>query len=209
MVKLTGPATAQQASGSLGEALIFSHTKRGAYLKRHKKPKQPRTPAQVAMRAMMGFLSSQWANLSPGDQATWTALAQQDDISEFNAYQAYNCDRWRRFLAPSMTYPAPLGGSFSAAGGLTATPFPAMVRLAITITIPRNAWAYPIYRIPTAGTAKNWNYLVGFQIALAAGLAVFDDRPLAIGTYHYRWGEFLTTGNMWSGDLYRTATVTS
>ena len=57
MVKLTGPAIAQGAAGQLAGELIFSDWKGRAYLKKHRKPKQPRTPPQLAMCAMLRFLS--------------------------------------------------------------------------------------------------------------------------------------------------------
>lgn len=106
MVKLKGPGLAQQATGSLGSELTFSSWKGQAYMKKLRKPKQPRTDKQVAMRVMMGFLAAQWNAIADADKATWIDLARQTKISPFNAYQAENLARWRSFLAPSKVYPA-------------------------------------------------------------------------------------------------------
>ncbi|KKK88379.1 hypothetical protein LCGC14_2743740, partial [marine sediment metagenome] len=103
MVKLTAPMLSFDASGKLGNAIVFSKWKGRNYARSLVTPANPKSGGQVGARSMMRFLSQQWQNQSAGDQATWEALADATAISPFNAFVGENLKTWRNFLAPSQT----------------------------------------------------------------------------------------------------------
>ncbi len=194
MVKLTGPALAQRASGSLGGALIFSSSRGRSYLKKSAKPKQPRTAPQVAMRAFMTFLSDQWKNLSFFDRETWNDLALQSSISPFNAYQRVNLDLLRDHLGPTTQYNAPPVGP---GGGIASTQAIGGVRTAllrINLTSVGNNWAVQLYQVPSVGAPYDWNNTIHILPAFTTGWHEWRWTGLAPGTYYVRYAAFTVTG---------------
>lgn len=202
MVKLTGPGLAKAASGQLGGALIFSSSKGRAYLKKLTKPKQPRTPGQVASRAMMAILSAEWHNILAAHQATWNDLADAAAISPFNAYQRENLTRWSNHLAPSTRYPADETGSFGAQGLPYFEPLVRTIRIYWQQTVIGNAWLTLISGARTdADPPKPSNLLAGVRVGLT-GWYEYIHGPLEPGTYWYRkdivtiYGKY-TKGSAW------------
>lgn len=106
MVKLTGPGNSHYASGKLAASLIFSKSAKGAYLKAFAKPKQPRTDAQIAPRAMTKFLSQVWSTLTDAQKATWQHSADVLNLAPYHAFLKENQLRWRTFRTPTQEFPA-------------------------------------------------------------------------------------------------------
>lgn len=187
MVKLTGPGLAQQASGSLGSELTFSSWKGQAYLKKHRKPKQPRTDKQVAMRLMMSFLAAEWKSISAAHQDTWSKPAAHPQISAFNAYQGTNLERWRSFQAPSQVYPAteaanPAGlSAFFAFGGYR------QVRMRMRANAPlAGAWTCFIFYKLGAEPPAQWDLLVHVEQITDLVYHWWTHIPLPVGQHFYR-----------------------
>lgn len=111
------------ASGTIGGAITFSKWKGRNYIRRHAIPSNPKTGAQVATRAMMRFLTTQWASLTAGQQAEWAAQATSDNITPLNAFVRYNMKRWTQFGDPFMDLTGvastvPTLGALSLTGGV-------------------------------------------------------------------------------------------
>ena len=208
MVKLRGPGLAADAAGQLAGELVFSHWKGKAYLKKRTPPKQPRAPGQVATRAMMTFLSSQWSVISASDRATWDALAAQTDISPVNAYHAANLSRWRDFLRPSQTYPPPMGGDIGGWSTLVATGLPRAIRISFTITYLQDIWGAQIHHVVPADSPMRWNNLRHVEPVHSEGLHTFVLRPFEPGPHCIAFGRFLTTGDFYDWTSWRYCTVT-
>ena len=106
MVKLNGPMMSMDASGTIGDTITFSKWKGRSYARQRVIPSNPQTGPQTGIRAMMKFLSQQWKGLTAPNKATWVITAAQTAISPFNAYCAFNVNRWRSFKGPSKETPA-------------------------------------------------------------------------------------------------------
>jgi hypothetical protein len=57
--------------------VVFSRNTFGTYIRNLASPVQPRTPAQLNIRAILQNLSRRWRTLTAAQQAAWNALAQQ------------------------------------------------------------------------------------------------------------------------------------
>lgn len=106
MAKLKGPGMSFKAKGSIGDALTFSNWRGRSYGKRKSHPKNPRSGKQIASRAMIWFLSKQWAGTAMGDKASFAQPAAANETSPYHAYLKYNQQRWQLFLSPSKDWPA-------------------------------------------------------------------------------------------------------
>jgi hypothetical protein len=187
MVKLTGPGLGHGARGALGDSVIFSTSKGRAYLKTHRKPKQPRTPDQIAMRAIMAFISSQWSAITAGDQATWDAPALPDNLSHINAYQRQNLTRWRNRQAPGNRYPILEDDDPGTGETLLATGGPQNVTLTVELTTAVNQnWAILLWHSTVATPDPDWNKLVHLFPYTAFGAQTWIHRNLTPGTHYYR-----------------------
>jgi len=165
MVKLQGPAMSQGAAGKLGGSLVFANSLRGTYAKKLTAPKQPRSPAQLSIRAMVRFLSQQWASVSAGDKQTWNDLAAAAGVAPYHAFLGHNTRRWRNKLTPTVRHPAenedPLTDEFT----LHAT---AGVRLA-TLRLsndhfPPESWIHLVFHSLAPGADTSWHNLVHVEI---------------------------------------------
>lgn len=68
-------ALTQDVRGSLNGS-VFSRNKGGAYVRTKVSPVQPRTPAQLAQRAIFSTNAKAWSGLlTPAQRAEWTAFA--------------------------------------------------------------------------------------------------------------------------------------
>jgi len=106
MVTLKGPSISHAAGGALADVLTFTKTKRGTSAKKYSAPAQPRSGAQISVRAMIRFLSQWWSTLTPAQKASWNFLALDAQVAPYHAFIRGNMQRWNNFLTPSKEYPA-------------------------------------------------------------------------------------------------------
>lgn len=209
MVKLIGPALGQAASGSLAGALTFSSSKGRSYVKRYKKPKQPNSKPQMALRAAMTFLSQQWGAFGAGYKATWNDLATYRNISPFNAFQAENLSRFRNHLAPSVVYPATEVGSKCIGGGWDVRGGVREIQVDLTVTAPQDQWAWTIYNVSASLVQPKWYDLIGVLPSLAVSTETFHWPQHTPGTYWITFGQFTTTGRSFFPTVgFKSAVVT-
>lgn len=194
MVKLTGPGLAKGASGTLAGTLIYTNWKGRAYLKKHARPKQPRTGGQRAMRATMQFLSPAWSTLSDVLQQTWADLAAQSEISPFNAYQGYNLARWRSRQPPSSEYPPPETGSGGSCQNFTATQQGLAVSLEWDpLTLMQN-WGYLVYANQTSYGPRPWHQLILMPYGTTTDHQNHLWYPPNSGAWYFQLDSFSITG---------------
>lgn len=209
MVKLTGPALAHQAAGQLARELTFSTNKGRAYLKRHRTPRQPRTKAQSAPRAMLSFLSAAWKEIPNDRQNTWLELAAPREITPHNAYLAYNLDRWRNFKAPSQSYPATETHQYSSWQDHVVTGMPLAVRHLITYDYQYDGWGFVIHHLDSAADGRRCGNLCHAIRTPTPGDYNYVLRGLQPGLHYFMTVPFSIDGKMMVYDWLRTATVTN
>lgn len=208
MVKLTGPGLAHGATGSLAGELIFSTWKGTPYLKQHRDPKQPRTPGQVAMRAVMQLLSLEWRNLSAADQALWYELADQTNVSPFNAFQALNLARWRSHKAPTQIPTTDTAGYGMTSTGYTVIAVSRGIKFSTDVTDRKQSWTTPVYHLPSSGDPKSWHELLHFIILPATGYVQWIWRPIPPGTYYLCTTVHKIHGQLGTGQINYTVVLT-
>jgi len=198
MVKVLGPAMSMEASGQIGGVLVFSRWKGRPYARSLVKPSNPKSAAQVGIRAMLKFLSQEWEDLTDPNKATWVDLAKATNISPFNAYIAYNVRRWRENRNPAQDYPAaeastPLTVTMAPTGGQR------NILVSLTPSGATNIWGFAIFRKPTTIAAINWNLCIAVFPADGANAVLYTDAPLDAGTYHYRAAVIMDDGKVTVG----------
>ena len=208
MVKLTGPGLAQSASGTLGGELTFSNWKGKAYLKQHRKPKQPRTGGQVGMRSIMRFLSQQWSAIAPVDQATWADLAAADAISPFNAYLKQNLHRWRNFQRPSHAWPATQAGGLGVDANHGISGSVRSIIVWYQITSLADFWAMQVHEVTAHGEPITWNNLRHLEPITGTGWTNFTLSPFDAGTHYLAFNPFTDQGNPSGVTVHKNTVVT-
>lgn len=194
MVKLIGPALGQTASGSLAGALTFSQTKGRAYVKSYKRPKQPDSKPQMAMRAAMAFLSQQWGIFSDPYKNSWNGPAAYAAISPFNAFQGANLTRIRNFKGPTVAYPAAETGDKSSGGPWSVTGAPRQITVALETSVQNEQWAFGIYHVAGNGVQPGWQDLIGIMPTLAPQPHTLKWTQHTPGTYWMTFIPWTTTG---------------
>jgi hypothetical protein len=208
MATTKGPLMSLDASGTVGSAIVFSHWKGRNVVRRHAVPANPQSAGQVAVRALLKFLSQQWSGLTAGNQATWDDPASGPNISPFNAYVGYSGNRWTHYGGPTKEYPA----AESNAGGdaPTTTPTAAVKEISLSIAdgVTPPDWGWAIHRSTSTGFTPSKSTLVA-MVERTGTPTVYLDTPLLTGTaYYYRIQGFSDDGVMGTLEAERTATPT-
>jgi hypothetical protein len=155
---------------------------------------------------MMKFLSQIWAGLSAANKATWSTLAAASNYSEFNAFVAYNMDRWTQFQLPKRT-PSEAAGTIPVMGALTATAGVHQVTISDVITTANDGWGMLVARSETTGFTPAKTDIV-YVAPWSATPIVVIDTPVSAGTYYYRVAGFTYGGTLTAYVAQQQAIVT-
>lgn len=175
MALVHGPLFSMDASGTIGNAIVFSKWKGRPYVRERVIPSNPRSGAQTGRRAMWKFLSQDWTNILTADRATWDDLAAQLVASDFNAYMSLNIEDWHNFLAPSMTL----------ARARTNTPSDNVLTAAV--------WEENRIKLTLSGAAlgDNWGMTIyakeGGAVTPAVGNCIICDPDTTIAAHDIFW----------------------
>lgn len=184
MARVTGPLMSFDASGTVAGAIVFSKWRGRNYVRRHAVPANPRSVAQVAARAIIAFLGSEWAGIAANSQATWEDGAESEKISPFNQYVKLNARNWRDQFAPSQPFPALRTDTPGTITSISATVSGRQVSLALALTPSADAWGIVICRALTTGFTSSPSNAIGI-IGSPGATAIFVDGPLAPDEYFY------------------------
>lgn len=201
MVKLKGPGMSESASGKLADVLTFARIKRGSYVKRHVRPTDPRTAPQIAIRASVKWLTSQWSTLTTAEKATWFTKSQQRSIANYHAYLSTNGSRFHNFLMPSKEDPATETPSGSFMKGCYLLKQYRTIKYHAKTTSPPIDWGYILCRSNTSGFTPGPQNTIAFFPKTPPAYDVYHDTNLDDGTYYYRCAGF-------NGNAFRTAFFT-
>jgi len=182
MAKVTGPMMSLDASGSVAGTLVFSKWKGRNYVRQLVVPANPQSDRQRSFRgSMAGLVSSYQAN-TVTLKSNFATLAQQGNMSPFNAFTGFNQKRLSQnaYAAnnPNPTNAAPANNASS----LAATVAGKYVTLTWVDALDANAWQFAIYRKLTTAPTGIVNEL---EAVVRRGVARFEDGPLAAGTWQY------------------------
>ena len=191
MAGVKGPLFSLDASGSIGDAIVYAKWKGRNYVRRHAIPSNPKSVGQVSVRAMMKFLSQYWASLTAGEEADWDTRAAATNISPFNAFVAYNQQRWGRYAFPSKLDPALEVSTPGTILAPTATAGSRSILLAVPISVLADNWGVVIHSSLTTGFTPSRT--TARQVVPAESVATFNwlDFPLTVGVeIFYRFESF-------------------
>lgn len=187
--------------------MVFSTWKGRAYVRSLVTPANPRSGGQVGMRAMLKWLSQQWAALSAANKATWLTRANQQIISTFNAYVGYNQFRWRDFLAPTAHDPEDTTDTPPTPGTLALTLGVRSITATVTITTAADGWGVLLFRSPTGTFSTAFDNLIAAELIVGTADVVFVDSPLDPGAYYYDARSFTFDGQVTAEMGEETETV--
>lgn len=209
MAVVKAPLLSLGASGTIGGALVFATWKGRAYVRKHAVPSNPRSGGQLSSRAMLQFLSQYWTNLSSVQKADWDTRAAVTNISPFNAFVAYNMQRWATNNRPSKLDPAGLVNTAGVSSAFTATPGLKSVTIGYTVGTLNDNWGVMIFRGLTAAMGVTRAEMVHIIVAESAAGFTWLDVALTTGTpYYYRAYPFSDDGVIGAAEDDITATPT-
>lgn len=81
MAKIKGPLLSDDAHGSIGKLLTYSHRKSGKQARIYNKPLVTPSAKQRGQRRLTEFLVAHWQNMSDADKATWATKAEASDLN--------------------------------------------------------------------------------------------------------------------------------
>ncbi len=187
MVKLTAPLMAQEASGKLGKALIYSRAGVRNYAKRYRKPSQPQSTLQLSNRALVAWLTTRWATLSTAAQSSWWEHAERWSLSKYHAYLRYNCRRFQAGEAPTTRFPPDTTGFTGRPDYDTATGGVHMATYKTHLRVDDGTWGFELHRSQTPGDVSDKTNVITIQPYHPTDYYTYwVDSPLPPGTYYYR-----------------------
>lgn len=95
MARTTGPLLSMDASGSVGNSITFAKWKGRNYVRRYAIPANPRSTAQISIRAAMQLYTSLYKANESEVIAAYDTIAQSLKISPFNAYTRAGLKAWK------------------------------------------------------------------------------------------------------------------
>lgn len=196
MVKLHAPVCSLHASGTFARIANYGKTGPTNWCRAAKPRKNPNTPGQVGVRTMFRFLTKQWPTFAQPSRDTWNDLALAAQITPLNAYCQYNLRRWRRFLGPTVNYPAEETGAICT----RIEPFPVAlkedhhVELYSICSAINNNWAIAVFRNPTALYDTHPSNCVAVHLYGTLDLMKWIDPYRTPGTVWYNFRYFTIDG---------------
>ncbi len=197
MTKVFAPALSLDASGTIGNAIVFSKWKGRNYIRERVIPANPRSGLQVGFRSVFAFLAQNWAAIGASEKASWNDLADASVISNFNAYMAANQRRWRRFVGVTQETPAAevgtvcdfVGGSTPAATGGVSS-----IVIDLTTGVINDNWGVLIFKGGTGFTTALSNCVAAILADTTITAYSWLDSPLSAATYYYNTRLFTLDG---------------
>lgn len=207
MAKLGGPLMSMSASGTVGNIITFATWKGRPYVRTRVIPSNPKSAAQLGVRAMMTFLSQQWAGLSTANKATWDAAADARKISPFNAFVAANQGFWRDNLPPGKIQTLLRVTAASLISSSTAAAVGRYIGFELTNGVAAGQWGIVAFVSLVTGFPLDWNTarLVAPLASAATGNWLIG--PLANDDYFLRYASFSVDG-LWDQAYATEDTVT-
>jgi hypothetical protein len=174
------------ASGTFAKTMTFANWKGRAYARSRVIPTNPKSAAQLGVRAMMKFLAEEWAGLAALDKATYDTAAAARSISAYNQYISENLARWQMSQAPSQASPPAEASTPLTITTQTLTGGEGHITITLTPSGGTDIWGLAIFRESAEITAPSWANCVAVVAADGTNSVTYTDSPLAAGTYHYR-----------------------
>jgi hypothetical protein len=182
MAKVNGPLMSLEASGTIGGAITFGKNKGRNFVRVRTTPANPQTVAQTGVRANFAGLVALWKANTAALTTAFKPLADQTQISAFNAFIGFNQKRLSQNRGPANnTAPTEVAPTANATG-LAGTAAGKYVSLTWVQSIDANAWESAIYRKLGATPTGLRTELIAI---VPRGTQAYLDGPLVAGSWQY------------------------
>jgi hypothetical protein len=159
MARTVAPLLGLEASGTIGNTLVFSRWRGRLYVRRRVIPANPKSGLQVGMRSVLRFVTQDFVNLTDAQKQNWANLAAADNITELNAYvrdaqtRARRNQGWRRdpTLSPGTAPDAP---------SVTVTAMPKSLKVSWTAGVMPPDYAWLIHLSTSSGFTPDISNLI-------------------------------------------------
>jgi hypothetical protein len=158
MAKPTAPLLSFGASGQIGKTMVYASWRGRSYSRRYVIPGNPRTTAQLGVRAAFSYLQAAWKISGPLLQAPWTAAAKGRPVTDRNIFTSMNIS-----MMNTNNQNTGLIGSPGANAGIplaTGSGVRATTTLTVSWTAPSTtppSWTL-LNVVATAFTQTSWTY---------------------------------------------------
>lgn len=196
MVKLKGPGMATGAAGQLGGAIVFSNWRGRSYAKKLTNPAQPRPDQQVASRAALTFLSTEWSTISSANQQTWDNYENLADLDWYHRYCQENLRTFQLAQAPSQLWPATRTGAFNTFASWTVKAQGRRAQHVAVVNALNDGWGALVFRGNFIVTDAHFDKVIHIQPFPTATTYRWWDGPLDPGNWHYRIRRITKDGNL-------------
>jgi len=113
VAKTKSPLFGIEASGAIGDSVVFAKWRGVQYVRRHVIPANPRTAEQMRTRDTFRFLNQLWVNAPALFQEPWKAYAAGKPLTDRNAFIKFNVPTLRDQSDLSSLIGSPgVGGGF-------------------------------------------------------------------------------------------------
>lgn len=194
MASVSGPLFSMDASGSIGKTVTYSKWRGRNYVRGHAIPSNPRSTAQRYTRAWMSFLSQAWASIAGVDQATWSALAEGDNLPLFDGYIRGNMNKVKNLQAPSEAYPAAGGGTPMTVTSFTADGEVGQIVGELDPNVLNDGWGAGILVLAGSSPSASRSDIAAVIRTPSTDPVPFVIRNLAPGTYSVSYTLFTVEG---------------
>jgi len=183
MATTKAPLFGLDASGTLANAIVFSKWKGRTYVRRHAVPSNPRSGLQVGIRAVMKFVTQNYAALSAGDKAEWAAAAAADNITTLNAHVRDAITRMRIGDGIRQDKTTALTAPIDPPTALVSTPLPKGLRLSWTEEAANKGdYVQYLYLYLSAGPALS---IANLRLCIPYATKTVDVFGLTTGVAHF------------------------
>lgn len=192
MAKVQGPLMSMEASGKVGGAIVFTRWKGRPVCRQYAIPSNPKSPAQVGVRACFKAAMVLFTALIAADKLLWKVLGDAAQITPANAFLKKSQDNLQALMAPQQlpTRVSDVVPASTTAGAAVDSGN----KMIVTWTDPVDADLYGVflYRSATAiFTPSPGNLIAG----ILAGVETYADTP-GVGTWYYNLQAFDVDGNL-------------
>jgi hypothetical protein len=180
---VNGPLFSLDASGKIGNALVYTKWKGRSVVREYVIPANPNSFAQRAQRVLVAALNALWKAATPTDKDSWVDLAIAGNYSTFNGFMSFNLDAMGSGADPTINRDVTPAAPTSESDTMTATGGVNRVEFAGLIADPTPGEVLLIAMVPgTTPPGKNLAALVhAFGISGASWTGSIEGVPA--GTY--------------------------
>lgn len=185
MAIVNGPLFSLDASGKVGDALVFTKWKGRNVVRSYVTPANPRSLAQRARRTMMAILVDIWQGMDSTDKDSWQDLAIANNYSTFNGMTSYNLDEQTLGNPPTKNRSDTPTVIAAGSGSLSSTVGTNRIELTGGVDIP-GVDTYMLFSLIEGSSAPgtaSLNQIVGFGPAEVTGPVEITVSDLPAGTY--------------------------